>query len=166
MGRNFQRVPWIILGLVGLVLLSPLPGLAQEPTPPDDDVNAIAKQLYCPVCENTPLDACGTEACEQWRGVIREKLSQGWTEEEIKGYFVEQYGDRVLAEPPKRGFNWLAYLMPPAAFLIGAYLLYRGFMTWRAREADLPPQVEDDERESAEIDPAYISRVNEELRKR
>ena len=31
---------------------------AQQPTPSDDEVNAIARQLYCPVCENTPLDVC------------------------------------------------------------------------------------------------------------
>ena len=36
---------------------------SQGPTPTDDAVNKIAKQLYCPVCENTPLDVCPTEAC-------------------------------------------------------------------------------------------------------
>jgi cytochrome c-type biogenesis protein CcmH len=166
MKKNIHWLSWIVLGLVLLVFLTPIPGFAQEPTPPDDAVNAIAKQLYCPVCENTPLDACGTVACEQWRGMIREKLSQGWTEQEIKDYFVDQYGDRVLAEPPKRGFNWLAYLIPPAAFLIGVYILYRGFMTWRAHDEGFPPESEKDQKDPSEIDPEYISRVNEELRKR
>jgi cytochrome c-type biogenesis protein CcmH len=50
----------------------------------DDEVNAIAKQLFCPVCENTPLDVCETQACKQWRELIRLKLSEGWTEPEIK----------------------------------------------------------------------------------
>ncbi|MFO8036289.1 MAG: cytochrome c-type biogenesis protein [Anaerolineales bacterium] len=166
MRKDIYHLSWIIMGLVFWALMNPLPGFAQEPTPPDDEVNEIAKQLYCPVCENTPLDACGTVACEQWRGVIREKLSQGWTEQEIKDYFVEQYGDRVLAEPPKRGFNWLAYIVPPAAFLIGAYVLYRGFVTWKARDRDLPPDSEKDLEDRPDIDPEYISRVNEELRKR
>ena len=74
--------------------------IAQSPTPSnptDDQVNAIAKQLYCPVCENVPLDVCGNQVCEQWRELIRLKLAQGWTEEQIKQYFVNQYGDRVLA---------------------------------------------------------------------
>ena len=41
----------------------------------DDEVNAIAKQLFCPVCENTPLDVCETQACKQWRELIRLQIS-------------------------------------------------------------------------------------------
>ncbi|RPJ20853.1 MAG: hypothetical protein EHM33_27575, partial [Chloroflexi bacterium] len=73
---------------------------AQGPTPTDDEVNRIAKQLYCPVCESTPLDVCPTEACRQWRDLIRTMLVEGKSEEEIKQYFVAQYGARVLDEPP------------------------------------------------------------------
>ena len=70
---------------------------AQSSVPSDDEVNAIAKDLYCPVCENVPLDVCPTQACAQWRALIREKLIDGWSEQQIKQYFVDQYGDRVLA---------------------------------------------------------------------
>ncbi len=69
---------------------------AQQPTPSDDQVNAIARQLYCPVCENTPLDVCPTTACHQWRELIRQMLGEGKTPEEIKQYFVDYYGARVL----------------------------------------------------------------------
>jgi cytochrome c-type biogenesis protein CcmH len=71
---------------------------AQEVDPgtiSDDEVNAIAKQLYCPVCENIPLDVCGTQACAQWRELIRGKLAAGWGEDEIKEYFVLQYGGKT-----------------------------------------------------------------------
>jgi cytochrome c-type biogenesis protein CcmH len=139
--------------------------LAQEPTPSDDEVNAIAKQLYCPVCENIPLEECGTKACEQWRGVIRDKLSEGWTEKEIKAYFVEQYGDRVLAEPPKRGLNWLVYIVPPIVFLGGVYVLYRGFKNWRTGDEELPVG-NNDLAVSPDPDDEYISKVEQELRNR
>ena len=72
---------------------------AQQPTPSDDQVNAIAKQLYCPVCENIPLDVCPTTACAQWRELIRQKLADGWSEQQIKEYFVQQYGSRVIGTP-------------------------------------------------------------------
>src|SRR3989337_2788066 len=65
--------------------------------PSDDQVNAIAKQLYCPVCPNTPLDVCETKACEDWRAQIRAQLSQGWDEQQVIDYFVAQYGETVLA---------------------------------------------------------------------
>ncbi len=102
------------LGVLALtMLLWAQPARAQAPTPSDDQVNVIARQLYCPVCENLPLDVCPTQACAQWRETIREKLALGWTEAQIKQYFVEQYGDRVLATPPATGLNWLVYLLPP-----------------------------------------------------
>lgn len=138
--------------------------LAQAPSPripTDDEVNAIAKQLYCPVCENIPLDVCGTQACEQWRQLIREKLSQGWSEAQIKQYFVDQYGDRVLATPPPRGLNWLVYLVPPLAIGLGAYILYRAIQAWKRPALASPtlesPSIPDDE---------YVRRLEEELKKR
>src|SRR5512144_1761258 len=87
---------------------------AQGPTPSDDDVNKIAKQLYCPVCESTPLDVCPTEACRQWREVIRTMLTEGKNEAEIKQYFAEQYGVRVLNVPPN---PWLTYFVPGVVIL-------------------------------------------------
>jgi cytochrome c-type biogenesis protein CcmH len=97
---------------------------AQASTPSDDEVNRIASQLFCPICDNMPLDVCPIEACQQWRELIRDQLAEGWSEAEIKAYFVAQYGDRVLGEPPRTGLNWLLYLAPPALILIGFVLLF------------------------------------------
>jgi cytochrome c-type biogenesis protein CcmH len=153
------------IGLLALLLcLVPLLGVdAQEPTPSDDEVNAIAKQLYCPVCENVPLDVCPTKACEQWRGTIREKLELGWDEDQIKEYFVAQYGDGVLATPPARGLNWLVYVLPPTVILIGAAGLFGLFRSWSTvGEEDVPLH---EDRMEVSDDP-YIARLEEELRRR
>jgi len=133
---------------------------AQGGTPTDDDVNKIAKQLFCPVCESTPLDVCPTEACRQWRELIREMLADGKSEAEIKQYFVEHFGARVLNEPPNR---WVSYLVPVAVFLLGAFLLFKGFQSWLKPspvEADVPKK----EAEPVEQD-EYIRKMEEELRK-
>src|SRR3972149_667152 len=95
----------VLLAIAAPVLIASV--AVQPPPPSDDEVNAIAHQLYCPVCENVPLDVCPTQACDQWRSTIRDKLAQGWSEAQIKDYFVEQYGARVLATPPASGLNWL-----------------------------------------------------------
>ncbi len=156
---------FIGVGLLTLLLsLIPLDGIkAQKPTPSDDEVNAIAKQLYCPVCENIPLDVCPTQACEQWRGTIREKLALGWDEEQIKQYFVAQYGDRVLATPPARGLNWLVYVLPPVAILIGAVGLFGLFRSWSKQTEE---EVSQEEIQQGMIDDPYIARLEEELRRR
>jgi cytochrome c-type biogenesis protein CcmH len=117
------------------------------------------------VCENIPLDVCGTQACAQWRELIREKLSQGWNEDQIKNYFVEQYGDRVLAAPPARGLNWLVYIIPPLAILLGVYILYQAF---RAMQRPTSPETSTNDTPSPALPPddEYVARLEEELSKR
>jgi len=153
----------LILG-IWLLLILVIAGnvLAQEPEPSDDEVNAIAKQLYCPVCENIPLDVCPTQACEQWRATIRDKLSIGWNEQQIKNYFVDQYGDRVLATPPVRGLNWLVYVLPPIVFLAGAIFLFRAFRSWTRSE---PPVSEVGASDILSNDP-YVQELEDQLRRR
>ena len=136
---------------------------AQEKTPvTDDDVNEVARQLYCPVCENISLDVCPTQACEQWRNLIREKLDAGWTTEQIKSYFATQYGDRVLPEPPKKGINWLVYILPPAMIIAGAILLARIITDLRAPKKNIASV----SRTADTSGDKYLTRVEEELKKR
>lgn len=157
----------ILLGLLLLLLLAfTSTTLAQQDSQPvtDDQVNAIAKELYCPVCENIPLDACGTAACQQWRDLIREKLGQGWSDEQIKTYFAAQYGDRVLAEPPLSGLNWLAYLVPPIAFLLGVFILVKAFNSWKKSGPAATSSVVDPQPDQPPED-EYVKRLEEELRR-
>jgi cytochrome c-type biogenesis protein CcmH len=163
----------VLLVVVGMVVAVALPGgtvFAQDPTPTvdtsaitDDQVNAVAQELYCPVCENIPLDVCPTQACTQWRELIRLKLAQGWTKDAIKDYFAQQYGDRVLAAPPARGLNWLVYILPPVILVAGVILVYRVLHSMRkgngsTSEAKAPaPDLTND---------AYAARLEEELKKR
>ena len=139
---------------------------AQDDTPTDDDVNAVAKQLYCPVCENTPLDVCPTEACRQWRELIRSQLAEGMTEQQIKDYFVANYGARVLSEPPRTGFNWLVYIIPPVLILVGAVVLFNAFRAWtKPKSAEAGAGMEK-EAGASSSDDEYIKRLEEELKNR
>jgi cytochrome c-type biogenesis protein CcmH len=145
-----------------LVLVFTSSALAQDNLPSDNEVNAIAKNIYCPVCENTPLDVCPTQVCAQWRELIREQLAMGWSEAQIRQYFVDQYGDRVLASPPARGLNWLVYVLPPVVILSGAFILFRTLQTWKKPIPDLEPEVVETVQEKDE----YVARLESELRKR
>lgn len=156
------RITFYVLFLFVLIFGSAMTVFAQGSEPTDDDVNRIAKQLYCPVCESTPLDVCPTEACRQWRDLIRSMLAEGKSEDEIKQYFVAQYGVRVLNEPPNR---LASYLVPVAAFLAGVFILFRGFRMWMKPVATEPASPVKDEAESIEQDD-YIQKMEEELKKR
>ena len=120
---------WKVIAILLVMACASLPpgsAQAQEDNPvTDDEVNRLASELYCPVCENVPLEVCPTKACAQWRELIREKIALGWSDEQIKEYFATQYGEQVLAVPPRRGFNWLIYVIPPLLILIGGLLVAR-----------------------------------------
>ena len=159
----------VLLTLFSLVISSTffpaVTVVAQTPTPSDDEVNTIAQEMYCPICENTPLDVCPTDACRDWRELIRQMLAQGKTSTEIKQYFVDHYGARVLSEPPQKGFNLLLYVTPMVAIVIGVLVVFLGiFLTWYLRSkktragavANSEPAREDE----------YTSRLEDELRKR
>ncbi|HEY3313342.1 MAG TPA: cytochrome c-type biogenesis protein CcmH [Anaerolineales bacterium] len=157
-----KRKFWILLAFSIMMLAWVQQASAQTPAPSDDQVNAVARQLFCPVCENTPLDVCPTQACAQWRELIRTKLADGWTADQIKQYFAAQYGARVLAEPPRQGLNWLIYIIPPVLMLIGVYILYRAYQSMRKpvlADSQTPEPTLPDSDE-------YLRRVEEELKKR
>ena len=140
---------------------------AQNNTPPtDDEVNAVAHQLYCPVCQNTPLDVCPTTACRDWREQIRQMLAEGKTEKQILQYFSDQFGDRVLAAPPvSTKFNWLIYILPPVIILAGAITLFRALKEWTKPKVAAPISGEARSELSPEKDD-YVARLEEELKKR
>ncbi len=160
--------------VLGILLALTLGGLARaqsaNPTPviTDDQVNAVAKQLYCPVCENTPLDVCPTQACAQWRELIRQKLGEGWSEQQIKDYFAQQYGIRVLGTPPAQGLVSVLYVLPYVAIVAGVYVLYRVLKTLRRTSS--APASQNQEMPAPSGSPAetdqYIQKLEEELRKR
>lgn len=160
--------------LLGILLLASvllaLPAAAQQPVT-DDDVNRVAKDLFCPVCENTPLDTCPTAACQDWRDEIRAQLALDKTDAEIQQYFVDRYGPRVLSTPPREGFNLLVWLLPVGLALVGIIFFARFMSGLRASDgakpadptftvaqggAQAPPPAasEDD----------YVSRIEKELR--
>jgi cytochrome c-type biogenesis protein CcmH len=109
----------------------PQAATTQEVTP--DQVNAVAREIWCPLCSGVRLDACELKACEQMKDVIALKLAEGEDTEAIKAYFVEQYGPQVMGEPPRQGFNWLAWILPAVAVVMG------GFFFWRATQRMVRP---------------------------
>lgn len=91
----------VIIAAISLIAHVQVAGAqdAAVTTVTDDQVNAIANKLYCPVCENITLDTCGTAACADWRYEIRLQLESGMTEEQIVEDFVRRFGDRVVGTP-------------------------------------------------------------------
>lgn len=145
---------WLFLS-VGLA-----PAWAQQPVEvTDDQVNEVAKELYCPLCTGLRLDNCDLRVCDGMKDVIRQKLAAGESKEQIKAYFVEQYGEVVLGVPSTKGFNLLAWVFPFAVLVVAGGWVYYAARLWARRRAATaaPPS------ELADLPTEYLRRLEEDL---
>ncbi len=88
-----------------------------------NDVNVVARELWCPLCNGVRLDVCELKACAQMRDLIAIKLGEGQSSQQIQNYFIDQYGPQVLGRPPFEGFSWMAWVLPLLVLLGGGTLL-------------------------------------------
>lgn len=140
--RMIGRLSALLVFLLMVGLVTGISVYAQadpsgEPVPDvtDDEVNAIAKQLFCPVCENIPLDTCGTAACSDWRYEIRLQLEANASEQEIIDDFVYRFGDRVVGTPRSTIPRLLSLVTPWIAIAAGLYFGLRFLMNNRQKTA-------------------------------
>jgi cytochrome c-type biogenesis protein CcmH len=132
----------VAIAFFGILLIVTAPAAIAPTKPPasnlDDETMRVAQTLYCPVCPGVPLDVCETQACQQWRALIREKLTAGQTPEQIDQYFVSQYGERVLGAPRPVGFNLTIYIAPIVAIVLGVVILLIAARRWMGTRGSGP----------------------------
>jgi cytochrome c-type biogenesis protein CcmH len=123
----------VLLAMVILAMAAATGGVLAQEKPPAaigpqevtaDDVNRVAREIWCPLCSGVRLDSCELKACEQMKEVIAIKLGEGEDTASIQQYFLEQYGPEILGAPPMEGFNWLAWILPFAVLIGGGVFLW------------------------------------------
>lgn len=136
-------------GLLGLMLAAPAAASDAQPT-----LAEIESEVVCPTCHTT-LDQSSSAVADRMRSFIRARIVAGDTKSEIKRRLVEDFGEQVLASPPKRGFNLLAWVIPPVAALAGAVVLGVLAVRWSRGRAAAPAP--------AAPDSALDQRIDDEL---
>jgi cytochrome c-type biogenesis protein CcmH len=117
--------------LVALVTASACAASESKPT-----LAELETEVMCPTCHTT-LDQSSSPVAERIRAFIRARIAAGDTKSEIKGKLVAQFGQQVLASPPKHGFNLLAWVLPPVGLVAGGVVLGLLAVRWsRRRGAD------------------------------
>lgn len=163
--RQHLRTLFPLLLTLAALLALPLAAAAQNTAITDDEVNAVASDMYCPVCENIPLDTCPTAACADWREEIRTMLADGLSEQDVKDAFVVRYGERVVGTPQDPFLRALSlvtpWLMGAAALAVGAYVLLR----WQGRQPVAAEAAAQDARSQAS-EGDYRARLEADLRQR
>src|SRR6266496_3122005 len=116
----------------------------------DQRVHDVASQLKCLVCQGESVADSPATLSQQMRGVIRQQLQSGKSEQEVVQYFVSRYGDRILLSPPWQGLTLLTWLVPIALMVGGILLLFVVLRSWQS-QSDKEPVVAD-RAESVDID--------------
>jgi cytochrome c-type biogenesis protein CcmH len=149
--------PLLVL-VVAALLLAPA-ALASERHP---TLNELENEVMCPVC-GTTLAQSDSAAAKQIEREIQIRIREGWTKSKIKDFLVQQYGESILAAPPKHGFNLLAWVLPLAGIGAAAVILGIAAWGWTRGRAEPEPLAAQSSNGQGPIDPELDRRVDEEL---
>jgi cytochrome c-type biogenesis protein CcmH len=145
----------LLTGLLALLFAVPAAASEEHPTLPE-----LEREVICPTC-HTLLELSNAPIANRMRAFISARIAAGDTKSEIKEKLVAQFGEAVLAAPPKRGFNLLAWMLPLAGVGIGAAAL--ALLARRWRRARAPAAVDPSSNGRAPLDPELERRLDEEL---
>ena len=139
----------VLVAAVVLASFAATVSAVAAPSPSD-----LEAEFVCPTCKTT-LDQSDSPIARRMKQVIRNSLAEGKTEAQIRDQLVAQFGPAVVAEPPKKGFDLLAWLVPLGILAGGAVGVGAIAWGWRRRRADEAPP--------APLDPALERRLDAEL---
>ena len=126
----------VLVALAALALAAPALASEQHPTLPE-----LEGQLMCPICEGETLAQSDSPAAQRIKVEIQRRIAAGDTRSQIKNRLVAEWGTRILAAPPRHGFDLLAWLLPIVGVLGGAAVLGLLALRWtRERDPEPAPQ--------------------------
>ena len=131
-----------------------LAGPAAACASPKTSLSYLEGQIMCPTCHTT-LDMSEAPAAQQIKAQISRRISQCWSATQIEDELVGNFGQGILAAPPHKGFDLLAWWLPIGGILAGAVLLAAGVWRWTRTHEPEPPGP------ATEIDPETERRLDE-----
>ena len=140
-----------------LAVAVPAAASERHPTLPE-----LENQLMCPVCAGETLAQSDAPAAQRLKVRIQHLIAEGKTRSAIKRELVADYGTRILAAPPRHGFDLLAWVLPLVGILGGATVL--ALLAWRwTRTREEPVPLGPASLNGRPLDPELEKRLDEEL---
>ncbi len=116
----------------------------------DRAVAEVAADIRCPKCQALSIADSAAASAQAMRAEARSLLSQGYTREQVVGYFEQRYGEFVLLEPRARGLNLIVWAAPAGIVLVGGLLVaLRLRQRRRSADEDLDTYLRQVEQETA-----------------
>ncbi len=127
-------------------------------------VQRLGKELRCAVCQGLSITDSPSSMARAQLDMVRELVAQDKSDEEIRAYFVERYGEWVLLEPTREGFNWLVWLGPVILVVGGFFVIFRQVQRGPAPAvASTEPETAAPPATTTEAEDPYLQAVRREL---
>ena len=124
-----------VMGLSGAFANEAAP-LAEDPLT-EQRLISISEEMRCLVCQNESLAGSRSELANDLRREIRILIKEGKSDDQIRNFMVERYGDFVLYRPPVKPVTWLLWIGPFVILGIGI----AGLLTYLRRRNNSIPNV-------------------------
>ena len=87
----------------------------------------ISQNIKCLVCQNQSIDESNSEIAKDLKVLIKDKLKDGVTDEEIYKFLRDRYGDTILLKPPLETNTILLWFLPFIILVFGSFFVIRFF---------------------------------------
>ena len=132
-GGNFAGMTKYFLCAILLALLAPLTWAAEPQQPVDPDrLYRLTSELRCLVCQNESLADSNAPLAIDLKNEVRSRMAAGESDEQIKKFLVDRYGNFVIYRPPFNAATLLLWLGPLLLALIGILAVWRAMRASRA----------------------------------
>ncbi len=152
-----------VTGLMAFILFFPNLAAMAVQGAQEESLQKTARELYalimCPICSGQTIGQSNSGTSVQMRDLVLKKLRQGETKELVLQYFASKYGERVLAEPTKGGFNRMLWLLPFVIVVVAVAVISLLMRRWSTR-ASVETEPRFDENQQSE----YLTRLEKELK--
>jgi cytochrome c-type biogenesis protein CcmH len=119
-----KRTKQIIAGIVTLALaVIVIVGLVAGDPTPEDRVASLGTRIKCPVCQGVTIGESPSETAQAMMAITREKVAEGWTDDQIIQFFENRYNTAILVDPPFSGKTLVVWLLPVLAVGVGVVMI-------------------------------------------
>ena len=132
---RFRRASWFVMAALVIVTLARATFDDGPPRTTEEQVEAIAATLKCPVCRSQSVADSDVAASRAIRLEITKLVEEGQPASVIRAQIASTYGDQVQLLPPASGFAGLVWILPVVAVVIALVVLSAVFARWRRTPA-------------------------------
>jgi cytochrome c-type biogenesis protein CcmH len=126
-----RRLSWVVLGVVVVVALVAGTRPDGGPRTEAERAQALAETIKCPTCRSQSVATSDATASEAIRTEIQRRVADGQSDEEIRDYFADRFGEDILLTPSSSGLTGLVWALPVAALVAAVVGLGFAFARWR-----------------------------------